>query len=138
MVLGGRIEVAVTFDNIWEAADWVEREYRGFRKEALLVFRFNNSEDMAKAKANFNFNSFTIGNKFYVSMGIIDENFLDEAEDLVERVRGFGGIIVGAEVAAIKDANSVQELDDAFVDVRRELELWFFARAMDSLPKARV
>jgi len=138
MVLGGRIEVAVTFDNIWEAADWVEREYRGFRKEALLVFRFNNSsEDMVKAKANFN--SFTIGNKFYIPMSIIDEKrFLDEAEDLVERVRGFGGIIVGAEVAAIKDANSVQELDDAFVDVRRELELWFFARAMDSLPKARV
>lgn len=138
MVTGGRVEVSVKFDNIYEAAGWVEREYRGFRKDALIVFRFNKPEDMTRALNIFE-GSFLIGNKFYVPMGIIDERrFLDEAEDLVEKVRNFGGIVVEAEVTAIKDAANDKALDELFNDVRREIELWNFARAVDSLPKERV
>ena len=136
MVIGGRIEVTIVFDNIFEAAGWVEREYRGFKKTALLIFKFN--EDLTKASKAFH-NSFTISDRLYIPVDIVEpKRFLDEAYDIVETVKYFGGIITEVKINAAKEANGVNELDGLFNDVRREIELWNFSRAMDSLPKAKV
>jgi hypothetical protein len=138
MVLGGRLSVEVFFDNIYEADGWLRREFRNFRKDVVLVFRFNSTEDLAKALAVFS-HSFVLENKLFVPMGVVEEKFfLDEAYDLVEKVKEFGGIIVEARVTATNEAGNVKELDKLFNDVRREIELWNFSRAMDSLPKAKV
>jgi hypothetical protein len=138
MVTRGRVDITVAFDNIYEADGWLRKEYRGFRKSALFVFRFNRVEDMNVALQKFE-NSFIVGDKLFIPMtDIFDRTFLDEAEVLVDNVKEFGGIVVEVEVVATKDANNVEELDDVFRDVRREIELWQFARAMDSLKKPRI
>jgi len=137
MVVGGRIEVSVIFDNIFEAEEWLNEEYRGFKKDILLVFRFNNPEDMEKALPAFE-GAFIVGQEFFVPMFFVDERFLLEATNIIEKVKAFGGIITKVEVTASKMVEGAKALDDLFDEVRREIELWNFARAMESQPKARV
>jgi len=138
MIKGGRVEVVIVFDNIYETVEWLKREYRGFKKSGLLIFDFNEPGDMTKALDVFP-GSFVVQGRFFVPLHeIVTKKFSDTVHEIADQLEQYGGVLSEIEIKAVKYADNFEELDKLFSEVRNEIELWKFARAMDSLPKMKL
>ncbi len=138
MIKGGKVEITVVFDSIFEATEWIKREYRGFKKTGLLAFDFNEPGDMSKA-LDVSPGSFVVQGRFFVPLHeIVVKRFSDTVHEIADQLEQYGGVLSEIEIKAVKYATTFEELDKLFSEVRNEIELWKFARAIDSLPKMKL
>jgi hypothetical protein len=140
MMMGGKFEFTVKFDNIYETDGFIRREFSGFQKSVTLVFEFVNlNEDIINVLSSQFPNSHWDKNKFTITIDNINERFfLDETYELIERIENeFNGVVTEISVTVSKETD-MNNMDNFIKDIYRGLEHWNFTRIMDCIERVKV